>query len=77
MLLTQVRTVTVSYTHLVLSYALVPAVAKDFFEYRAAQQTKVDGSVADKDSKAYPCLLYTSDAEKAVQVIHDKFFSMG
>ena len=38
----------------VLSYALFPAVAKDFFEYRAAQQTKVDGSAADKDSKAYP-----------------------
>ena len=38
----------------VLSYALFPAVAKDFFEYRAAQQTKVDSSVADKESKAYP-----------------------
>ena len=38
----------------VLSYALFPAVAKDFFEYRAAQQTKVDSSAADKDSKAYP-----------------------
>ena len=37
-----------------LSYALFPAVAKDFFEYRAAQQTKVDSSVADKESKAYP-----------------------
>ena len=38
----------------VLSYALFTAVAKDFFEYRAAQQTKVDSSAADKDSKAYP-----------------------
>ena len=38
----------------VLSYALFPAVAKDFFEYREAQQTKVDRKVADKESKAYP-----------------------
>ncbi|WP_313073914.1 oxaloacetate decarboxylase subunit alpha [Lacrimispora sp.] len=38
----------------VLSYALFPAVAKEFFEYRAAQQTGVDVTVADKDSKAYP-----------------------
>ncbi|WP_394525878.1 oxaloacetate decarboxylase subunit alpha [Lacrimispora sp. JR3] len=38
----------------VLSYALFPAVAKDFFEYRAAQQTGVDQTVADKESKAYP-----------------------
>lgn len=38
----------------VLSYALFPAVAKEFFEYRAAQQTGVDQTVADKASKAYP-----------------------
>lgn len=38
----------------VLSYALFPAVAKEFFEYRAAQQTGVDGAAADKASKAYP-----------------------
>ncbi len=38
----------------VLSYALFPAVAKEFFEYRAAQQTGVDVTIADKDSKAYP-----------------------
>lgn len=38
----------------VLSYALFPAVAKEFFEYRAAQQTGVDPSVADKVNKAYP-----------------------
>ena len=38
----------------VLSYALFPAVAKEFFEYRAAQQTGVDSAVADKGSKAYP-----------------------
>lgn len=38
----------------VLSYALFPAVAKEFFEYREAQQTKVDPSVADKNNKAYP-----------------------
>jgi oxaloacetate decarboxylase alpha subunit len=38
----------------VLSYALFPAVAKEFFEYRAAQQTGVDVTIADKQSKAYP-----------------------
>ncbi len=38
----------------VLSYALFPAVAKDFFEYREAQQTKVDPAEADKADKAYP-----------------------
>lgn len=38
----------------VLSYALFPAVAKEFFIYREAQQNKVDQSVADKESKAYP-----------------------
>ncbi len=38
----------------VLSYALFPGVAKEFFEYRAAQQTGVDSSMADKENKAYP-----------------------
>ena len=38
----------------VLSYALFPAVAKEFFEYREAQQTKVDTSVADTENGAYP-----------------------
>ena len=38
----------------VLSYALFPAVAKEFFQYREAQQTKVDQSAADGASKAYP-----------------------
>lgn len=38
----------------VLSYALFPQVAKEFFEYREAQQTKVDPSVADKKNGAYP-----------------------
>lgn len=38
----------------VLTYALFPQVAKDFFEYREAQQTKVDAQVADKENKAYP-----------------------
>ena len=36
----------------VLSYALFPQVATDFFKYREAQQTKVDATVA-KDG-AYP-----------------------
>lgn len=38
----------------VLSYALFPQVAMDFFKYREAQQTKVDASAADKENKAYP-----------------------
>ena len=38
----------------VLSYALFPAVAKEFFQYREAQQKKVDMAAADKESKAYP-----------------------
>ena len=38
----------------VLSYALFPQVAVDFFKYRQAQQTKVDPSVADKESGSYP-----------------------
>ncbi len=38
----------------VLSYALFPQVAMDFFKYREAQKDKVDGSVADKENKAYP-----------------------
>ena len=31
----------------VLSYALFPQVATDFFKYRQAQQTKVDETVVD------------------------------
>ena len=38
----------------VLSYALFPQVAKDFFEYREAQQTGIDGAVADKANGSYP-----------------------
>lgn len=38
----------------VLSYALFPQVAMDFFKYRQAQQTGVDLSKADKGSGAYP-----------------------
>ena len=38
----------------VLSYALFPQVAMEFFKYREAQQNKVDASVADKENKAYP-----------------------
>ena len=38
----------------VLSYALFPQVATDFFKYREAQQKKVDVTVADKENKAYP-----------------------
>jgi oxaloacetate decarboxylase alpha subunit len=38
----------------VLSYALFPAVAIEFFKYRQAQQTGVDVTIADKENKAYP-----------------------
>ena len=38
----------------VLSYALFPQVAVDFFKYREAQQTKVDPAAADKKDGAYP-----------------------
>ena len=38
----------------VLSYALFPKVATEFFEYRQAQQTGVDPKAADKENKAYP-----------------------
>lgn len=38
----------------VLSYALFPQVAKDFFEYRDAQKSGVALSSADKANKAYP-----------------------
>lgn len=38
----------------VLSYALFPQVATDFFKYRQAQQTKIDPAVADEKNKAYP-----------------------
>ena len=38
----------------VLTYALFPQVAVDFFKYREAQQTKVDETVADTENGAYP-----------------------
>ena len=38
----------------VLSYALFPQVAMDFFKYREAQKTKVDATVADTENGAYP-----------------------
>ena len=38
----------------VLSYALFPQVATDFFKYRQAQEKKVDPTVADNKNKAYP-----------------------
>lgn len=38
----------------VLSYALFPQVATDFFKYREAQQKKVDATIADTKNGAYP-----------------------
>ncbi|MGL6174279.1 MAG: oxaloacetate decarboxylase subunit alpha [Cellulosilyticaceae bacterium] len=38
----------------ILSYALFPQVATDFFKYREAQQKKVDPTIVDTKNKAYP-----------------------
>ena len=38
----------------VLSYALFPQVAMEFFKYREAQQKKVDAAAADTENQAYP-----------------------
>ena len=38
----------------VLTYALFPEVAMDFFKFRDAQETGVDVKSADKENKAYP-----------------------
>ena len=38
----------------VLSYALFPSVAKEFFEYRLAKKTGVDYTLLDKENKVYP-----------------------
>ena len=38
----------------VLSYALFPQVAADFFKYRKAQEEGIDPTKGDKEAKAYP-----------------------
>ena len=38
----------------ILTYALFPQVATDFFKYRLAQQEKVDLKQADTKNAAYP-----------------------
>lgn len=38
----------------VLTYALFPQVAVDFFKYREAQQTKIDPNAADTENGSYP-----------------------
>lgn len=38
----------------VLSYALFPQVAEEFFKYREAKKTKIDPQVADNENKSYP-----------------------
>ncbi|QEK11381.1 oxaloacetate decarboxylase subunit alpha [Crassaminicella thermophila] len=38
----------------VLSYALFPQVAIDFFKYRQAQKYKIDSAYVDKEQKTYP-----------------------
>ena len=38
----------------VLSYALFPKVAVDFFKFRQAQKYKIDPELMDKENKVYP-----------------------
>jgi oxaloacetate decarboxylase alpha subunit len=38
----------------VLSYALFPQVAMDFFKYRSAQKYKIDSTMLDKDNMIHP-----------------------
>ena len=38
----------------VLTYALFPQVAMDFFKYREAQETGVDATLANTENKTYP-----------------------
>lgn len=38
----------------ILSYALFPQVAEEFFKFRQAQKTKVDPTIADIENKVYP-----------------------
>ena len=38
----------------VLSYALFPQVAEEFFKYREAQKTKIDPTLVDAEHKVYP-----------------------
>jgi oxaloacetate decarboxylase alpha subunit len=38
----------------VLSYALFPQVAIDFFKHREAKKVKIDATLADKENKVYP-----------------------
>ena len=38
----------------VLSYALFPQVATDFFKWRTAQKTGIDVTKADKKTGSYP-----------------------
>ena len=38
----------------VLTYALFPQVATEFFKYRAAQENKIDPAKADVKNGAYP-----------------------
>ena len=48
----------------VLSYALFPQVATEFFKYRQAQQTKVDETVADTEEWSISGLRFTRTRQK-------------
>ena len=52
----------------VLSYALFPQVATDFFKYREAQQTGVDAKTADTKNGAYPVQSYPVSTKKTHQI---------
>jgi oxaloacetate decarboxylase alpha subunit len=38
----------------VLSYALFPQVAENFFKYRQAEKYKIDSELVDRENKTYP-----------------------
>ena len=38
----------------VLTYALFPSVAKEFFEYRMSKKTGVDSTLINKEDVVYP-----------------------
>jgi len=38
----------------ILTYALFPQVALDFFKYRKAKKYNIDDNILDKDNEVYP-----------------------
>ena len=52
----------------VLSYALFPQVATDFFKYRQAQEKKVDEKVADTEERSVSGIRFTRTRQKLWRV---------